>query len=72
MHLLHSMSLPAKYEKLFKAIVIDVWQSNYKKLDAENARIWKEIEAFEKEASGFLKCIEPVLTPTRNFLSKRI
>jgi site-specific DNA recombinase len=39
----------AKYEKIFKAVVLDVWQSNYKKLDAENARVRKEIEQFEIE-----------------------
>jgi site-specific DNA recombinase len=39
----------SKYEKAFKAIVIDMWQSNYKKLDAENARVRKEIEVLEVE-----------------------
>ncbi len=38
-----------KYEKVFKAVVMDVWQSNYKKLDAENARVRKEIEVLEGE-----------------------
>ena len=38
-----------KYEKIFKAIMIDVWQSNYKKLDSENTRIRKEVEVLETE-----------------------
>jgi site-specific DNA recombinase len=46
---LNSISLSKKYEKLFKAVVADVWQSNYKLLDAENARIRKEVEALEYE-----------------------
>jgi site-specific DNA recombinase len=38
-----------KYEKVFKAVVIDVWRSNYKRLDADNARARKEIEVLESE-----------------------
>lgn len=38
-----------KYEKIFRAIVLDVWQSNYKKLDAENEHIRKEIAQLELE-----------------------
>lgn len=36
-----------KYEILFKAIVIDIWQSNYKKLDEQNVVVRKEIERLE-------------------------
>lgn len=46
---LQTVSPSRKYEKLFKAVVTDVWQSNYKRLDSENARIRKEIEALESE-----------------------
>ena len=38
-----------KYEKAFKAIVINVWKSNYKRLDAENERIRKELSNLEAE-----------------------
>lgn len=44
---LQEISPSKKYEKIFKAIVIDVWQANYKKLDVENARVRKEVEALE-------------------------
>jgi site-specific DNA recombinase len=37
------------YEKAFKAIVMDRWQANYKKLDAENSLLRKEIIALENE-----------------------
>ena len=37
------------YEKMFKRIVMDVWQTNYKKLDADNSRIRKEIESLEND-----------------------
>ncbi len=47
--LLGEISPSNKYESLFKAIVVDVWQSNYKKLDGENTRIRKEIEILEGE-----------------------
>jgi len=46
---LQTISPSTKYEKLFKAIVLDVWQSNYKKLDSKNARIRKEVEVLENE-----------------------
>ena len=46
---IHSISPTQKYEKVFRAVVLDVWQSNYKKLDGENARIRKEIEVLEGE-----------------------
>jgi len=46
---LQEISPKLKYEKVFKAIVLDIWQSNYKKLDGENARIRKEIESLEAE-----------------------
>ena len=39
----------SKYEKLFKSIVMDIWQSNYKKLDENNARVRIEIEKLEQE-----------------------
>jgi site-specific DNA recombinase len=41
---LQEISPTKRYEKIFKAVVLDVWQSNYKKLDSENVRIEKEIE----------------------------
>lgn len=38
-----------KYEKLFKAIVLDIWKQNYKSLDEENVRIRREITKLESE-----------------------
>lgn len=38
-----------KYEKIFKAIVMDIWQTNYKKLDENNAKVRAEIEKLEQE-----------------------
>ncbi len=38
-----------KYEQLFKKIVVDVWQTNYKRLDADNARIRAEIASLEAD-----------------------
>ncbi|MBX4195901.1 recombinase family protein [Candidatus Parcubacteria bacterium] len=46
---LQEISPKLKYEKVFKAVVMEVWQSNYKKLDSENARARKEIEVLEAE-----------------------
>ena len=38
-----------QYEALFKRIVLDVWQTNYKRLDAENERIRREIGSLESD-----------------------
>ncbi len=46
---LQSVTPNKKYEKLFKAIVLDVWQTNFKNLDAENERIRKDVKVLEDE-----------------------
>jgi site-specific DNA recombinase len=46
---LQSISPSKKFEKLFKAIVVDAWQTNYKLLDSDNARIRKELTVLEAE-----------------------
>lgn len=46
---LQTISPKKKYEKVFKAVVRDVWQSNYKKLDGENVTIRREIQNLEME-----------------------
>ena len=39
----------SKYEKVFREVVLDVWQKNYKALDADNVRTRREIESLETE-----------------------
>ncbi len=46
---LDGMSPTVQNEKIFRAVVADVWQSNFKKLDADNSRIRKEVEELEVE-----------------------
>jgi site-specific DNA recombinase len=46
---LNEITPDTKYEKIFKAIVLDIWQNNYKKLDENNARVRKEISRLEQE-----------------------
>ncbi len=46
---LNELTPDNKYEKIFKAIVTDIWQTNYKKLDENNARVRTEIERLEQE-----------------------
>lgn len=38
-----------EYEKLFKAIVLDIWKNNYKKVGEENAAINRSIVALEND-----------------------
>ena len=46
---LQSVSPDKEYEKVFKAIVVDVWKSNYKKLDEEHQRIDREVALLRDE-----------------------
>lgn len=38
-----------KYEKAFKAVMLDIWQSNYKKFSEESEKITRLIKRLEKE-----------------------
>lgn len=38
-----------EYEKIFKEIVLDIWSTNYKKLDEENSRTRKEVAKLEQD-----------------------
>ena len=44
---LNEITPSGRYEKMFKAIVLDIWQSNYKKLDENNARVRLELSKLE-------------------------
>lgn len=46
---LDDISPSVKYEKLFKAVVLDIWKNNYKQIDEENAKIRREITFLEAE-----------------------
>jgi site-specific DNA recombinase len=46
---LDSITPDEKYEKLFKAIVIDIWKNNYKVIDQANSQVRKEITILESE-----------------------
>lgn len=46
---LDSLTPSIEYEKLFKGIVLDIWQNNYKKLDSENEKTRKKITKWEEE-----------------------
>jgi|CXWL01.1.fsa_nt_gi DNA invertase Pin-like site-specific DNA recombinase len=37
------------FEKAFKEIVLDIWQTNYKKLDEKNAKVREQIEKLEQD-----------------------
>lgn len=46
---LDTITPDARYEKLFKAVVLDIWKNNYKTMDMENAKIRRDITALEAE-----------------------
>ncbi len=46
---LNEITPDKKYEVAFKAIVLDIWKTNYKKLDEDNARVRREMEKLEAE-----------------------
>ena len=49
MEYLSAISPNPRFEKLFKAMVLDIWKNNYLTLDNENDKIRKEIAAMEQE-----------------------
>lgn len=38
-----------EYERLFKAAVLDIWKNNYKRIDQENQKIQRNIDALTQE-----------------------
>tara|TARA_B100000508_G_scaffold60333_1_gene47062 strand:- start:110405 stop:111931 length:1527 start_codon:yes stop_codon:yes gene_type:complete len=67
-----------EYEEAFKAVVLDVWQSNFKKLDKENEKVRRDIsnlederqKVFEFHRSGVYKDIE--FLEQKESINKRI
>jgi DNA invertase Pin-like site-specific DNA recombinase len=47
--LLDSIVPDEKYEKMFKAIVIDAWENRHKEVDDQNGRIQKDIERLQED-----------------------
>jgi len=46
---LNEVTPSKEYEKIFKAVVVDIWQSNYKKLDQNNSQVRVQIEKLEQD-----------------------
>ncbi len=46
---LESLTPSKKYEKLFKAVVLDLWQEKHKQADAENAKLQHEIDKLRED-----------------------
>ena len=46
---LNEITPDMQYEKWFKAIMLDIWQSNYKQFDEVNGKIRKELEKLEQD-----------------------
>jgi len=46
---LESITPDRRYEKLFKAVVLDIWKNNYSSLDEENNKLRSSIKRLEEE-----------------------
>ena len=46
---LNELSPSLQFEKLFKAIVLDIWKNNFKNFDKTNEQVRKEIKMLEQE-----------------------
>jgi site-specific DNA recombinase len=46
---LNELTPEKKYENIFKAIVVDIWHNNYKKLNENNTKVRQELEKLEQE-----------------------
>lgn len=60
-----------KYERLFKEIVTHTWQENYKRLDADNARIRKEIEGLESDRQKVFDAHRNGVYDDREFMDQK-
>lgn len=61
----------SQYEKMLKAIVVDVWKTNYKKLDADNARIRKDIEKLETQRQSVFESQQRGVYTDQEFLNQK-
>ncbi len=75
---LNEITPSIKYEKLFRVVMIDIWQSNYKKFDQENGQLRKQIERLEQERQEIFNLhrsgvyTDEEFLEQKNILSQRI
>ena len=68
---LNSITPDEKYEKVFKEIVIDIWKTNYKKLDEDNTRTRKDLEKLEQERQRVFDLHRSGVYSDEDFLSQK-
>ena len=68
---LESITPSEKFEKIFKAVVIDIWKNNYKKFDEENEQIRKEISNFEIQRQRVFELHQSGIYDDEDFLSQK-
>ncbi len=68
---LHGISPDKKYEKWFKAIMLDIWQSNFKKFDEMNGTVQKEIGQLEQERQKIFEAQRRSVYSDEEFLEQK-
>ena len=60
-----------EYEKVFKAIVIDIWKNNFKKLDEQNEQVRKEIKVFENQRQRVFDMHQSGIYSDQDFITQK-
>lgn len=60
-----------KYEKVFKAIMIDIWKKNYKKFSENSRKITREIESLEQERTKIFDLHRSQIYSDEEFLEQK-
>ena len=60
-----------RYLQLFKAVIIDIWESNYQTLDQQNAAARKRIEKLEQERQQVFKLHREKIYSDAEFLEQK-
>ena len=68
---LDSVSPSVRYQELFKAVVRDVWQSNYRALDDQNAKVRRSLEKLEQERQQIFELHRKGTYSDEDFLSQK-
>lgn len=68
---LESITPDPQYEKLFKAVVLDIWKNNYATLDQENEKIHKRIKRLEEERQRLFDLHRSGIYSNEEFLEQK-
>ena len=60
-----------EYLALFKAVIMDIWKSNYVAFNGENEKLRQEIKDTEKRIEGIFDCYERGIYTDKEFIERK-